>query len=474
MVKYRYGRVTERTIRELQDTVGAENVSLRDEELICYSRDSSLYEYKPDVVVRPSSSEQVATILRLAGRETIPVTPRGAGTSSTGSPLPVKGGILLDMTAMDEILRIDVENMTVEVEPGMVCDSLNEVLFEYGYFFPPDPASSPACTIGGMVANNAAGNRAIKYGTTREHVLWLELALPSGKIIHTGSRTLKSVSGFDLTRLVVGSEGSLGVVTKICLKLTPIPESFATAVFTFDNVEPIARAVSKIRAAKILPDMLEFMSAKTAGAALEYMKTREIPPGNFLLIDCDGSKESTTRDMNSCLPILKEFRPSYIQRTEDPSLREMLISARKAALPALSRLRPTTCMEDCTFPLSRLAEATTVIEDIPSKFASSNLDLANFGHLGDGNMHPTFMFDDRVEGERRAFQQGLDTLYRQIVLPLGGTITGEHGIGVVRAQYIEEEHGEEAVRLMRRIKELFDPKQILNPYKGKGGPWPIR
>jgi glycolate oxidase len=466
--------LTERTVRELEGIVGAGNVSLKDEELICYSRDSSLYEYKPDVVVRPSSSEQVAAILKIAERDVIPVTPRGAGTSSTGSPLPVKGGVVLDMTAMDKILRIDVENMMVEVEPGVVCDSLNEVLSEYGYFFPPDPASSPACTVGGMVANNAAGNRAMKYGTTREHVLWLEIVLPGGKIVHTGSRTLKSVSGFDLTRLLVGSEGSLGVVTKICLKLTPIPESFATAVFTFDDVETIAKAVSRIRAAKIVPDMLEFMSAKTAGAALEYAKIKEIPSGNFLLVDCDGSKESATRDMDSCLSILREFHPSYIQRTEDTSLRERLISARKAALPALSRLRPTTCMEDCTFPLSRLAQAATAIEDIPARLVSSSLDLANFGHLGDGNMHPTFMFDDRVESERREFQQGLDMLYRQIVLPLGGTITGEHGIGIVRAQYIEEEHGEEAVRLMRRIKELFDPKQILNPYKGKGGPWPIK
>jgi len=468
-----YRCVDNSALEILEKIVGSGNLSTRAEEILCYSQDATLYKSRPDVVVRPSTTEEISSILKLANRERIPVTPRGGGTSTSGGPLPVKGGVLLDLCSMNKILQIDLDNLTVITEPGVVCDRLNDELAKHGFFFPPDPASSPACTIGGMVAQNAAGNRAMKYGTTRDHVLWLEVVLPSGEVINTGSKTLKSVSGFDLTRLLVGSEGSLGVITKIGLKLTPLPERYATAFFLYDSVAALAKAAARIRGARIVPNMLEFMATNTAASSFEYVGMKDLPEGNFLLVDCDGAKEAAEKDLDRCVSLCREEEPTHFERAESMSYRDKLISARKAALPALARIRPTTCMEDCTVQFSKLPEAASRIEQIPDRLGVEGVELGNFGHVGDGNMHPTFLFDERVEEQRAAFFKGLDMLYREIVLPLGGSITGEHGIGLIRAPYIELEHGREAVKLMRDIKRLFDPNLILNPGKGKGGPWPL-
>jgi glycolate oxidase len=469
-----YNSASDSVIEELEKIVGSDNLSTRDEEIYCYAQDAALYRYPPDVIVRPLTTEQVSLILKTANNKRIPVTPRGGGTSTCGGPVPVKGGILLDMCSMNKILDVDLDNLTVVVEPGVVCDRLNEELAKHGFFFPPDPASSPACTIGGMVSQNAAGNRAIKYGTTRDHVLWLETALSTGDVINTGSKTLKSVSGFDLTRLFVGSEGSLGVITKIGLKLTPIPEHYSTAFFLYDSIEALAKAAAKIRGARIVPNMLEFMATNTAASSFEYAGMRDLPKGNFLLVDCDGIREAAEKELDKCVSLCKEEAPSYSDRAEDMSYRSGLISARKAALPALARIRPTTCMEDCTVQFSKLPKAAAMIEQIPKKLDVEGVELGNFGHVGDGNMHPTFLFDEREEEQKAAFFKGLDMLYKDIILPLGGSITGEHGIGIIRAPYIELEHGRKAVKMMREIKKLFDPNLILNPGKGKGGPWPLK
>jgi len=469
-----YGKFTEDIAKKLEDIVGFEYYSDRVEELVVYSRDSTLFTYRPDAIVRPKNVEQVSTILNLANEYSIPVIPRGAGTSASGSPLAVVGGIIIDMSSMNQILSIDIDNQSVTVEPGVVCDNLNEELASYGFFFPPDPASSPACTIGGMVNTNAAGNRTIKYGSTREWVLWLEVVLPNGEVINTGSKTLKSASGFDLTRLIIGSEGSLGVVTKVGLKVTPLPESYATAVLIFDNVRSLAKATTKIRRAGIIPEMLEFMSEKTAKVSLEYAGIKGLPQGNFLLIDCGGSNEAVGPMLDHSLAIAREYKPTYEDRTLDRGFRENLINARKAALPALTRLRPSTFMEDCTVPPVKLPDAAEAVEKIPERLGVGGVDLGNFGHIGDGNMHPTFVLDERVEEQRSAFFKGMDILYKEIVFPMGGSCTGEHGIGLIRANYIELEHGKIAVGLMRSIKHLFDPNLILNPGKGKGGPYPLR
>lgn len=467
----RYGRVTESTVNELEDVVGPENVTTRPEEIICYMRDSSPFRFKADVIVRPTSAEQVSSILKLADRYRIPVTPRGAGTGVAGAALPVLGGIVLDMYRMNRIIEVDVDNQMVLVEPGVVCDVLNDVLLKHGYFFPPDPASSPACTIGGMVGTDAAGNKAMKYGSTRAFVLWLEVVLANGEIVYTGSKTLKSVSGFDLTRLMVGSEGSLGVFTKICLKITPLPRCYATAVFVYDSIESLARSALKVRRSGIMPEMMEFMNEKTVKTALEYAGIRDFPEGSFMMIDIGGeNREAVASTLRKCVDICRGENPKYVEETEDETRRLDFISARKAALPALARIRPTTSMEDCTVPPSKLPEAAARIEEIPCQLGVDGFELGNFGHIGDGNMHPTFLYDERVEEQSEAFFQALEILYNQIVLPLGGSITAEHGVGLIRAPFIGREHPT-TVELMRRMKKFFDPNLILNPGKGKGGPY---
>ncbi|RJS83538.1 FAD-binding oxidoreductase [Candidatus Bathyarchaeota archaeon] len=468
----KYGRVKDSHIKVLEDIVGSEKVSTRPEELYCYSRDSTIFKYRPDVVVRPENSAQVSEILKVANEDRIPVTPRGSGTSAAGLPLPVYGGILLDMSSMNKIELIDVENQIAIVQPGVVCDVLNERLREYGFFFPPDPASSPICTIGGMVNTNASGNRTMKYGPTRNYVLWLEVVLANGKIIHTGSKTLKSVSDYDLTRLFVGSEGSLGVVTKVGLKVVPLPESVGTAIFIFDSVDKLVRAATKVRLSGIVPEMLEFMDRRTTSASFDYAGIKDVPEGNFLLLDLGERREAVEPLLEKVVSICNSENPEFVDKTLDLEYRENLIKARKAALPALSRLRPSTAMEDCTVPLTKLPEAAVKVEKIPEDLGVEGFDLGNFGHIGDGNMHPTFVFDEREEEQRKALFKAIDILYQDIVLPLGGSVTAEHGIGLTRAKYVALEHPS-TVGLMRSLKRLFDPNLILNPGKGKGGPLSI-
>lgn len=467
-----YNPLKDRHIRTLEDIVGSDNVSTRPEELYCYSMDSTLFTYKPEVVVRPQCTEHVSKILKMADKELIPVTPRGAGTSAAGSPLAVCGGIILDMCSMNKIESINFEDQIVITQPGVICDFLNDKLKEKGFFFPPDPASSPACTIGGMVNTNASGNRTMKYGPTRNYVLWLEVVLPGGKIIEIGSKTLKSVSDYDLTRLIVGSEGSLGVVTKIALKIVPMPEGIGTACFIFDSVEKLARAAARVRLNGIIPEMLEFLDRNTTYATFSYAKIEGLPEGNFLLLDLGEHKEAIEHVLEKSVSICRKESPEYVDKTTDLEYRERLIRARKAALPALSRLKITTAMEDCTVPLSKLPEAAAKIEKIPQVLNVEGLDLGNFGHIGDGNMHPTFLFDAREKAQKEAFYKGMEILYKDIVLPLGGSITAEHGIGLTRAPYIALEHPT-SLPLMRKLKKVFDPNLILNPGKGKGGPYPI-
>ena len=469
----KYGKYDQTVAKKLVDIVGPYNYSDRLEELIAYSRDSTLFSYRPDAVVRPTTVGQVSAIMKLANEYMIPVTPRGGGTSASGSPLAVVGGIILDMSSMNNITSIDIDNQSVTVEAGVVCDNLNDELAKSGFFFPPDPASSPACTIGGMVNTNAAGNRTIKYGSTKDWVLWIEVVLPSGEVINTGSKVLKSSSGFDLTRLMVGSEGQLAIATKIGLRVTPLPESYATAVLIFDNIRNLAAAATAIRRAGIVPEMIEFMNAKTAKASLDYAKIKGIPEGNFLLIDCGGAKESVGPMLDKSLGLVQQYRPVFVDRAPDRAYRDRLVNARKAALPALARLRPTTSMEDLTVPPTRLADAVEAVEKIPDRLGVEGMGLGNFGHVADGNMHPTFVYDERVQEQKQAFFKGMDILYREIVFPMGGSCTGEHGIGLIRADYIELEYGKTAVGLMRGIKQLFDPNLVLNPGKGKGGPYPL-
>jgi len=468
----KYERLTEAAVKELEVIVSPENVSKRIEDLICGSYESVLLKYRPDIIVAPKTAKQVLRILQLANRYRIPITPRGAGTSVAGNSLPILGGICLDMYAMNRILEFDPDNQIVVVEPGVICDSLNDYLASRGFFFPPDPASSPGATIGGMVANNSGGNRALKYGVTRDHVLWLEAVLPTGDIIKPGSKTIKSVSSYDLTRLLIGSEGTLAVITKVGLKVTPLPEAYSASLYIFKDVEGATKTAVRIKSSGARPAMLEFMDETTSKASFEYAGL-DLPKGCAVLVGCDGYREAVEREMETIHNMALNGEPIFAAKASSIEERERYISARKAALPALSRVAPTVCMEDLTVPVTSIPEACGRIAEIPSKLSVPGFGVSIFGHIGEGNLHPTFLFDEREPRQREAFFKALDLLYREVAIPLSGSITGEHGIGVLRGDYIKLEYGEKMFNLMHEIKRVFDPNMILNPYKGKGGPWPL-
>ncbi|MHA1208880.1 MAG: FAD-binding oxidoreductase [Candidatus Freyarchaeota archaeon] len=456
------------TLNRLAEIVGEENVNTDPAEIYCYSRDSTPYQYFADVVVRPANTVEVSRVLKLACENRTPVYPRGSGTSAAGSPLPVNGGIVLDLTRMNRIIGFDEENLQVVLEPGVICDDLNEFLEGYGYFFPPDPASSSVATLGGMVANNSAGNRAIKYGKTKDWVLWLEAVLPSGEVIHTGSSTLKSVSGYDLTGLLCGSEGTLAVITRIGLRVQPLPESYKTAMFLFDDLDLAGRAIVKARASGVVPCAMEFLDRLTLNTSAEYAGLSIPECEAMLLVETDGVESAAERELETIVETVLKMNPTEWSMARDEEERDTLWTARKSAYAALARCSVTTTMEDLTVPISKIPEALKRIQRIPERVGNL-IRVATFGHAGDGNLHPTFLYDERIPEQRDAFFEALNIVYNEVALDLGGSITGEHGVGLIRKPFIEKEHGPVEMTLMRGIKRVFDPYNILNP--GKGKPW---
>lgn len=455
-------------ISRLVEIVEEENVNTDPAEIYCYSRDSTPFQYFADVIVRPADTTEVSEIMKLANENRIPVYPRGSGTSAAGSPLPVKGGIIIDLTRMNRILGFDEENLQVAMEPGVICDDLNEFLQDYGYFFPPDPASSSAATLGGMVANNSAGNRAIKYGKTKDWILWLEAVLPSGEIIHTGSNTLKSVSSYDLTKLLCGSEGTLAVFTKIGMRIQPLPETYKTAMFLFDDLDRAGKAIVKARASGVIPCAMEFLDRLTISTSADYAGL-DIPDSEaMLLIETDGTESAAEKELKTIIEIVEKMNPKQWKMAQDEGERNSLWVARKSAYAALARCAVTTTMEDLTVPISKIPEALKRIQKIPER-VDNLISVATFGHAGDGNLHPTFLYDERIPEQQEAFFKGLNIIYNEVALDLEGSITGEHGVGLIRKDFVEKEHGPVEMALMKGIKQVFDPHNILNP--GKGKPW---
>lgn len=463
--------MTESVIDEITEIVGNGAIYTDVIETFPYGMDGTLFTGNsvPEIVVQPRNSEQIAKILKIASEHRIPVTPRGNGTSLSGNPVPVFGGILLDLSRMDVIVDINIANNIVIVEPGVVCDKLNECLDQYGYFFPPDPGSSSAATIGGMVANNSGGLQAFKYGVTSNYVLWLEVVLPSGKIVHFGSKTLKSVSSINLTGLMIGSEGTLGVITKIALKIKPKPMARKTGFYIFNRFETITAIIIEIRKAGIIPNMQEFLDKTTSDVCFNYLggDYADYPRGYFLLLETDGIKEQVDHEFSLIHEICLRYDPTFHKIASSAADRANIIQARKVALPALSGIAPTTLLEDCTINISNLGKALADIEKIAEDYAKYGLEIATFGHL-EGNLHPTFMFNEHKEEQVEKFEEAVDRIYQEVVLPLGGTTTGEHGVGFLKTKFFKQEHSD-SVELMYKIKEIFDPQHILNPGKAKGG-----
>ncbi|MFX1309029.1 MAG: FAD-linked oxidase C-terminal domain-containing protein [Promethearchaeota archaeon] len=467
-----YNKISEHLLNKFKEIVG-ENYFFKDYEIRwTYAFGGSIFnkEWIPDLILIPQNTEQVSEVLKLANKNKIPVTPRGSGTSLSSGALSPYKGIILDLSQMNEILTIDIENNLVEVEPGVVCDELNETLKPFGYFFPPDPGSSSVATIGGMAASNAGGIQAFKYGVTKNYVMYLEVVLPDGRILNLGSKVLKSVSSYNIKDLFIGSEGTLGVITKIGLRIRPLPKTRKLGLFIFENVDDLKEAVLEIRRRGIVPNLLEFMDKLVLKAVTEYLGGEffDFPNGYVLLAEVDGNSSIEVDETFTIMfDIIIKKNPIYHKIAMTKEERERLILARKANLPALSRIRPNTCVEDCTIQISEFSNVIKKIEEIPKKIKAKNLLVAIICHM-EGNLHPTFLFNENNEQDVKDFENAIDYLYREIIIPAGGSITGEHGIGKIKTPYLGLEHDSNVIELMMQVKKLYDPNMILNPGIGKG------
>ena len=448
-------------MKQLIDSFSDIIISTAPEDLICYGFDASGVEMSPSAVVWPRSTEDVVKVMKYAYEHSIPVVPRGAGTGVTAGAVPSKGSIILSFEKMKRILEIDSENLQVLCEPGVINGRLQRELEWKGLFYPPDPASMHFCTIGGNVAENAGGPRALKYGVTRDYVMEMESVLPNGDVITMGVKTSKGVVGYDLSRLLTGSEGTLAVFTKIRLKVLPLPEEVITLLAIFNNLEASGDAVSKIISSRIIPRTLEFMDHE-AVAAVEKFKPVGLPADAeaILLIELDGYPASIQKEAQKIVDICQQMGAD-IKIAEDQEARNKLWASRRAISPALYHLKSDKINEDIVVPRNRVTEMLKRLRRLSEE---SGLTVVNFGHAGDGNIHVNIMVDKADTGE---YERGLSLVEKvfQETLSLGGTISGEHGIGLTKANYIGMELSKKEIEIMQSIKKMFDPKNILNPGK---------
>ncbi len=453
-------------IAELTAIVGPDNIATEKQDLICYGYDATQMEFLPEAVVHPANAEETAAILRLANARRFPVFPRGAGSGFTGGALPKAGGVVLVTTRMNRILRIDTENLIAEVEPGLVTEEFQKAVEKLGLFYPPDPASLKFSTLGGNVAENAGGPRCVKYGVTKDFVMGLEVVLPTGEIIRTGTETYKAVVGYDLTRLLCGSEGTLGVITKIIFKLLPLPEAKKTMLTIFDSIDGAAKAVSTIIGNKIIPTTLEFMDYATL-QCVEKRFSLGIPPEGraVLLIEVDGERELIEKQAARIHELIKPLGLVQFRAAKDNAESEALWKVRRLVSPSLRDVNPHKFNEDIVVPRSKVPVVIREIEKIQQKY---DIPIVNFGHAGDGNIHVNVMINKEIPGQEEKAEAALKEIF-QAALDLNGTMSGEHGVGLAKQPFIEMELNPVQIRTMQAIKLALDPHNILNP--GKIFPW---
>jgi glycolate oxidase len=448
--------------QSLMKIVDTENFTDSLIDLIAFSKDASEHRHRPEAAVWPISTEHVSAIMTLASKEKFPVVPRGAGTSLAGLAVPEKGGLIMDMGRMDKILEINIEDRLVVVQPGVVYADLDRKLAPHGFFFPPDPASSSVCTLGGNVATNAGGIKGAKYGTTKDYVLALEIVLADGSVLHTGSRCMKTSSGYDMTKLFVGSEGTLGVITEITLKINPKPPLLSTAMAMFDDLEDAGRAISQIMHSGILPCALEIVDQQTL-KAINQNTNLNLPEVEAILVgETDGyTREETEYQIDKVVEIFQRNQASMVKRTDNREEAEALWTARRTAYGVMARINNNLFVEDLAVPMSKVPEMLRAISYLATKY---NLIIPTVGHAGDGNLHPVISFDGTNAEEVHRVEAASKELFEKVI-ELGGTLTGEHGIGLAKARFMGMEHDAKSMEYMRGIKRLFDPDNILNPGK---------
>jgi glycolate oxidase len=447
---------------KIRKIVGKNHCSDRAEDMVLYAYDAMNRRYMPDMVAHPSDAGQVASIMKAANEEGFPVIPRGAGTGLTGGSLPVDGGLVITMDRMNRILEIDEDNMTAWVESGVINGDLQAEVEKRGLFFPPDPSSAGFSTLGGNAAENAGGSRAVKYGVTRDYVMAMEVVTPTGQVIQTGSSAIKSVTGYDLTRLLVGSEGTLGIITRLLLRLIPKPESIGTMLAAFPQIGLACHAVTQILQSRIIPSTLEFMDRSAVDCVKDYLDV-ELPEGTaaLLLIEVDGSVSQVEEQIQVLNDVCGEVGAILFKTAATEEERESLWKARKSLSPAIMKIKPLKINEDVAVPRMKIPDLIEGVEKITTKW---DVTTVTFGHAGDGNVHVNFLVDPDDPEEVDRAHSAVGDLF-QLSVDLGGSLSGEHGIGIAKAPYMGIEISDETVDVMRRIKRTLDPNNVLNPHK---------
>ncbi len=448
--------------RALKEVLGEHRVLDDDMDRMLYSYDATRIQAPPDVVVIPETEEEVQKIVKICYENDIPITPRGAGSGYTGGALAVKGGVLISFEKMDKILEIDEENAIARVQPGVITFNLQKAVEKLGLFYPPDPASYKFCTLGGNVAENAGGPRCVKYGVTREYVMELNTVVHTGEIIHTGKPTLKDVAGYDITRLLIGSEGTLGIFTEITLKLIPKPKAKKTAKAIYMDIASVGQTVKEIFKAGISPSALEFMD-KLAINAVEDFGHFGLPRDAevLLLIEVDGHPKAVEDEIKEVARICELTGAVKVEIAQTDAEAEKLWEARRALSPAVAKLNRTKINEDIVFPRSYLPEALPELREIGKKY---NLKMVNFGHIGDGNVHANFMINGLDSDEVARAEKAVEEVF-DLALRYGGSITGEHGVGITKANFMPKQFKPQEMEIMKQIKRVFDPRNLINPGK---------
>ena len=450
-------------IAELARQLGADRVLTAPEDLAVFAYDgTAVLRQNPGCVVFPRSTGEVAACMKLARKHRTPVVTRGSGTGLSGGSVPMEGCLVLCLTAMNRILEIDPRNLTIEVEAGVVTQAIDEAAHEHGLFYPPDPGSRKISTIGGNVAENSGGLRGLKYGVTRDYVMGLEAVLASGEIVWLGNKCVKDVAGYNLRDLLIGSEGTLGIVTRVLLKLVPQPRARRTMLASYATLEAAGETVSDIIAAKIIPCTLEFLDQTTIRCVEDFAHVGlPTEAAAVLIMETDGHPQVVAEEAAAMAAIAQARGALEVRTAADSAEAERLLSARRTAFSALARVRPTTILEDVTVPRSELAG---MVGFIATAAARHDLLIGTFGHMGDGNLHPTFLTDERDADQMHRVELALGEIVDR-TLAVGGTITGEHGVGLAKKPFLRQQLGDNSYELLKLVKRALDPDGLLNPGK---------
>jgi glycolate oxidase len=457
--------INHKIINSLESILGKSNVLTDYEDRYAYAYDATAIGealYLPDVVVLPENKDQICQIVKIASENDIPIVTRAAGTNLVGGCIPLKGGIIVHLSKMNKILNIDKNNLICTVQPGVVVGKLQEAAANAGLFYPPDPASLKVSTIGGSIAQSSGGPRGFKYGTTKDYVLGLEVVLADGTLMKTGGETVKNVTGYNLTQLFVGSEGTLGIVVEATLKLIPKPEEQQVMLAYFESINQAAEAITGIISAKITPATLDIMDKNTM-ETIEKFHHVGLPTDMeaVLVLEVDGFKESVAVQTRQIIDICNKFGAKNIRASQNQQESDEIWFARRSAFGAVARLRPNVLTEDAVVPRDKIPEFISKIREISNRY---NLTVCIMGHAGDGNIHPNFSLDLRNKEESENFEKAVEELF-DAAIELGGSLSGEHGIGMLKSGFMKKALDENSIKYMKEIKKLFDPKNILNPGK---------